>query len=267
MSGDGIERRWKLAEDIIREAGRLARAFFDNRASLSVEQKGLQDFVSRADKETEALIVSRLGRDCPQDGILGEEGGRYDDKGHGDAGHSVWVIDPIDGTANFLRGLPFWCISLALVHEGRLELGLIYDPVRDELFSGRRGHGAFLNGQPIRVSGVNEVARACIGLGYGHRMRQQPHVEAIDGLLRQGCEYRRFGSGALGIAYVAAGRLDGFFETHLNSWDALGGLLLVAEAGGELNDFLANDGLMRGNAVLATTPGLYGFVAGIVGFE
>ncbi len=266
MSGDGIERRWHLAEDIIRDAGKLARAYFDNRAALTIEQKGLQDFVSRADKETEALIVSRLGIECPQDNILGEEGGLYEAKGR-DGGHATWVIDPIDGTANFLRGLPFWCVSLALVVDGRLELGLVYDAVRDELFSGRRGKGAFVNGQRMQVSAITDPNRACIGLGYGHRMSQTPHVEAIDGLLRRGCEYRRLGSGALGITYVAAGRLEGFHETHLNSWDALGGLLLVAEAGGEMNDFLKNDGLNQGNAVLAATPALYPFVAEVIGFE
>lgn len=265
MGGDGIERRFRLATDIIREAGKLARAYFDNRQNLTIESKGAQDFVSRADKETEALIVSRLGLECPQDGILGEEGGRYDSKGHGDAGHSVWVIDPIDGTANFLHGIPFWCISLAFVHEGRLELGLIYDPVHDELFAGRRGHGARRNGQPMRVSGVSDFQRGTVGLGYGMKLSREAHVGVVDALLLKGCEYRRLGSGALGLAYVADGRLDGFYESRLNSWDVLGGLLLVSEAGGRQNDFLANDGLNRGNPVLAATPAFYDPLARLVG--
>jgi len=274
--GDGIERRFRLAEEIIREAGKLARAYFENRHSLTIESKGAQDFVSRADKETEALIVSRLSLDCPQDGILGEEGGRYDSKGHGDAGHSVWVIDPIDGTANFLRGIPFWCISLALVHEGRLELGLIYDPVHDELFAGRRGHGARRIGpdaknggqpmpQPMQVTGASDFRQGNIGLGYGMKLSREQHVGSIDALLLKGCEYRRLGSGALGLAYVADGRLDGFYESRLNAWDVLGGLLLVSEAGGRQNDFLANDGLNRGNPVLAATPAFYDPLARLFG--
>lgn len=257
MSGDGIERRWRLAQEIAREAGKLAQAYFDNRAALNIEEKGRQDFVSRADKETEALIVSRLGLECPQDGILGEEGGRYGSLGHGDGGHGTWVIDPIDGTANFLHGIPLWAISIGFIHEGRLEIGLVYCPPLDEMFEARRGHGARLNSVPIHCTKGRRLNQSAIGLGYGFSKPLEGHLGAIETLIRNGADYRRLGSAALGLAYVAAGRLQGFYEARLNAWDVLGGLVLVEAAGGRVNDFLGNDGLHRGNRVLAAEADLY----------
>jgi len=249
MSGDGIERRWRLAQEIAREAGKLAQAYFDNRAALTVEEKGQQDFVSRADKETEALIVSRLGLECPQDGILGEEGGRYGSLGHGDGGHGTWVIDPIDGTANFLHGIPLWAISIGFIHEGRLEIGLVYCPPLDEMFEARRGHGARLNGLPIHCTQGLRLNQSAIGLGYGFSKPLEGHLAAIEGLIRAGVDYRRLGSAALG------------------PWDVLGGLVLVEAAGGRVNDFLANDGLHRGNRVLAAEADLYDGLAGLLNLQ
>lgn len=262
MSGDGIERRWRLAEDIVREAGHLARAFFDNRATLVVEEKGPQDFVSRADQETEALIVSRLALECPADGVLGEEGGL-----RGDGSHALWVLDPIDGTDNFLRGLPLWGVSLALVVEGRLELGLIYNPVTDEMFSGRRGFGAFCNGRRCRVSATADLRRACIGLGFSHAQGVDPYAAAVSSLLATGSEYRRLGSAAISLAYVADGRIEGFYNKRTKSWDVLGGLLLVQEAGGRSNDFLKNDGLHRAGPIFATAPQVWAPVAAALGLD
>jgi myo-inositol-1(or 4)-monophosphatase len=166
------------------------------------------------------------------------------------------VIDPIDGTHNFLTGIPFWCVSLALVTGGEAKLGLIYDPTADELFSAAAGAGAFLNGAPMRVSGETDLGRARLCVGFSYRRPVSDHVRAIEACLTAGCEYLRLGSGALALAYVAAGRFDGYWERHMNSWDAAAGIALVREAGGWTNDFPAGEGLERGNEILAATPGL-----------
>ncbi|HLT76987.1 MAG TPA: inositol monophosphatase family protein [Ferrovibrio sp.] len=247
-----IEQRLNHAEQVIREAGKLARGFFDNRNDLVIKLKGVQDFVSQADAETEDLIASRLLASFPHDGILGEERGR-----RGGETDAVWVIDPIDGTANFVRGLPYWCVAIALVCSGRIELGLIFDPVSNKLYSARRGHGAFCNGQPIAVSGATRLEQACIGLGLGHGEAGEPHAALIERLLRAHCQYRRLGSGLMLMALTAEGAMDGFYEARMKPWDALAGLLLVREAGGMTNDYLGFDGEVRAEPVLAITPGLW----------
>jgi myo-inositol-1(or 4)-monophosphatase len=207
--------------------------------------------VSIADRSCEDLIVAGLSALFPHDSFLGEEGGTRNP-----GGEAVWVIDPIDGTHNFLTGVPFWCVSLALVVDGEGVLGLIYHPAEDELFSARSGAGAFLNGAPMSVSKETELARARLCIGFSYRRPVSNHVRAIETLLSSHCEYLRLGSGALGLAYTAAGRFDGYWEHHTNAWDAAAGIVLVREAGGWTNDFLAGGGLATGNEILATTPDL-----------
>jgi myo-inositol-1(or 4)-monophosphatase len=246
-----LEARRRAAEAAIREAGEVAAGFYGRRASLRIDRKGAQDLVSEADRACEDLIVAALSRDFPDDGFLGEEGGH-----RGGSGDTVWVIDPIDGTHNFLTGVPFWCVSLALVVGREPVLGLIFDPSADELFSATSGGGALVNGTTMRVSGETELTRARLCVGFSFRRPVADHVRAIDACLSAGCEYLRLGSGALALAYVAAGRFDGYWETHMNSWDAAAGLVLVREAGGWTNDFLAGNGLEDGNEILASTPAL-----------
>jgi myo-inositol-1(or 4)-monophosphatase len=247
-----LDRRLLAAEEAVREAGRLAARHFARRERLAVDRKGAQDMVTEADRACEDLIVERLARRFPADGFLGEERGASNP----DAA-SVWVIDPIDGTHNFLTGIPFWCVSVGLVVAGELALGIVHDPLADELYTATRGGGAFLNGQPIRVSGETDLTRARVCVGFSYRRPVAEHVRAVEALLSAGCEYLRLGSGALGLAYTAAGRFDAYWERHINSWDAAAGLVLVREAQGSTNDFLANDGLTRGGEVLAATPALY----------
>jgi myo-inositol-1(or 4)-monophosphatase len=245
-----LDNRLRAAEAVVREAGRLAADHFARRELLSIDRKGAQDLVSEADRECEDLIVAGLSRLFPEDGFLGEErGSRNPDAS------AVWVIDPIDGTHNFLTGVPFWCVSVGLVVDGELTLGIIYDPTAAELFSARKGGGAFLNGRPIKVSGEIDPTRARICIGFSYRRPVAEHVRAVDALLSAGCEYLRLGSGALGLAYTAAGRFDGYWERHMNSWDAVAGLLLVREAGGWTNDFAAAH-LTEGCEILAATPAL-----------
>ncbi len=246
-----LDRRLDVAKSVILEAGGMAVGYFDRRDSLAISRKGVQDLVSEADRRCEELIVSRLAAAFPEDGFLGEEGGARNPT----AG-AIWVIDPIDGTHNFLTGIPFWCLSVGLVMNGEVVLGVIYHPAADELFSARRGGGAFVNDTRIHVSGETELTRARVGVGFSYRRAVADHVRALEALLSAGCEYLRLGSGALGLAYTAAGRFDGYWERHINSWDVAAGLALVREAGGWANDFFAGNGLVKGNEMLAATPAL-----------
>lgn len=250
MPKRGLEKRFLAACAVAREAGDLARRHFETRNLRNgYKLKGPQDYWTAADGEIERLVIKRLGEAFPTDTFFGEEGG-------GRFSPEVWVIDPIDGTVNFARGIAHFCISIAFVREGELAIGVIYDPIKGEMFAARRGAGAFCNGQPMRVSTIGDLRHATIEIGWSTRRSMKDYVRLVDQVTAAGAGHHRAGSGALGLAYVADGRTDGYCELHINSWDALAGILLVEEAGGWVNDFLANDGLVQGNPVLATTPAL-----------
>lgn len=259
-----LERRLREAERIAREAGALALGYFRDREALTVERKGHQDWVSAADREVEALIRRRFAALCAGDAVLGEEAG-LDGAAAGEmaAEGGLWVVDPIDGTAGFLGGLPSWCVSLAYVEAGALQLGVVYDPNADELFAARRGGGARLNGRPLRASQARSLTEGSVGVGLSSRTSSEPPLRFIAGLLAEGGLYFRNGSGALMLAYVAAGRLLGYYEAHINAWDCLGALAVLGEAGAWTNDFLAGDGLWRGNTVLAAAPGVRDALVGL----
>lgn len=249
-SHQDLDIRQLAACAIAREAGGLARSHFRSRPkALHLDFKGDQDYVSAVDAEVETLIRTRLMDAFPKDAFFGEEGG-------GEFGPDVWVVDPIDGTANFMRGIPLFCISIAFVREGRSHIGVIYDPVHDELYVARRAHGAMLDGQPLRVSGLSDIRQATIEAGWSSRLPVAPYTELVQTLKGLGAGVRRGGSGALALAYVADGRVDAYCELHMNSWDALAGLLLVEEAGGWTNHFLGDKGLTQGNPILACTPAI-----------
>ncbi|MBI3452646.1 MAG: inositol monophosphatase [Rhodospirillales bacterium] len=261
MTKHDLEQRYLAACAIAYEAGDLARRRFEDRASIGLKFKGPQDYLTAADGEVERLIIRRIGEAFPDDACYGEEGG-------GTFGSRVWVIDPIDGTANFARGVPHFCISIAFVDEGKPAVGAIYSPATAEMFAARRGGGATCNGRPMQVSTTPDLKQATIELGWSTRRPMQNYLDMMARVAAAGASFRRAGSGALGIAYVADGRADGYCELHINSWDALAGLLMVEEAGGWINDFLAHDGLAQGNPVVATTPILKDAVraaAGILG--
>jgi myo-inositol-1(or 4)-monophosphatase len=253
-----ISERAEAGMAATRCAGALAADFFRHRGTLAIENKGTQDFVSEADRASEALIVGELGKAFPQDAFLGEEGGARG------SGKALWIIDPIDGTSNFLAGIRLWCVSVGLVVAGRPLLGFVYDPMADEMFSAVRGAGAQLNGTPIRVSGKTDIARSRICVGFSYRRAVAPHVRGVEALLDAKCEYARLGSGALGMVYTAAGRYDGYWEQHINAWDVAAALAIVAEAGGRTNDFFAGDALHKGNEIIAATPGIYDALTGLV---
>lgn len=252
-----LQDRYAFVQGLAREAGNLAYDYYERRADLAVESKGLQDVVSVADKKVEELIRSALEERFPEDGFLGEESGP---SGEAVAGQAVWVVDPIDGTACFLSGMPTWCVSIAMVLNGEIEIGVIYDPNVHELYAARRGQGTFLNGRRQPVPSAQSVRDGLFGTGFSQRARPEDLVPFIDGLLREGGMFMRNGSGALMLAYVAVGRLVGYYEPHINSWDSLAGLLLVREAGGWTCDFLADDGLTRGNVCAAAAPAVAGAV-------
>jgi myo-inositol-1(or 4)-monophosphatase len=251
--------RFLAACAIAREAGALARKRFRARPrELSIIFKGDQDYLSAVDAEVEQLIRGRLARQFPADSFFGEEGG-------GSFAGNVWVVDPIDGTANFVRGIPQFCISIAFVHDGRPSVGVIYDPMMDELFAAERGSGGALDGEAMRVSGVADIRQSSVEAGWSTRLPLERYVAVVGDLMAEGAGVRRGGSGALALAYVAAGRLDGYCELHMNSWDALAGLLLVEEAGGWTNDFLSDSGLTEGSPILACTPELKDVLVRVTG--
>ncbi len=254
----GLEARFDAAVAVAREAGALARRHYENRDDLIREVKGVQDLVSVADREVEDLILGRLKDGFPGDSFLGEESG-------GVAAARAWVIDPIDGTINFLRGVPYWSVSIAYVVDGEIEIGVVFDPVADEMYAARRGHGASRNAEGIEVSGCTDITSAVVSVGFSYRRAVERHVDVTKRILDAHCEYRRMGSAALALAHVADGRFDGFWEEHCNSWDVLAGILLVAEAGGWVNDFLAGDGMSRGNVIQACTPGILEPLAALTG--
>ena len=257
-----MDMRLLAAEAIARAAGAVARRRFLDR-SFTIGFKGPQDFLTEVDGETEAFIAERLLQAFPSDGFIGEES-----KARPPAeGGATWVVDPIDGTANFARGVPHFCVSIACVAGAKAELGVIYDPMRDELFAGRRGGGARLNGALIRASSVTSLATSSIEVGWNLRAGPDQYVELLRRVASTGASPSRTGSGALAIAYVAAGRLDGFVEHHIHAWDCLAGIVLVSEAGGYVSDFLKGDGLANGNPLVACAIGVKDALIAAAAFE
>jgi myo-inositol-1(or 4)-monophosphatase len=251
VDASSLQSRFLAACAVGREAGQLAKRRFLDRTSFTIGFKGPQDFITEVDGEVERLIQSRLIEVFPGDGFIGEEGG-----GLASASGAIWVVDPIDGTANFARGTPFYCVSIACLVDRAVEVGIIYDPMLDELFCARRGSGAWLNGVPLRAAATSELGRATIEIGWNMRAGPDRFLSLAQRVIATGAGTIRAGSGALGLAYVAAGRRDGYVENHINSWDCLAGNLLVMEAGGYVSDFLAGEGLRKGNPLIACAPGV-----------
>jgi len=249
-ASDSISVRAHFCRELALSAGAIARRAFAEREGQPVDLKGPQDFLTETDAAVERHIRARLSEAFPEDGFLGEETG-------GNAGGAgVWVVDPIDGTANFARSIPHFCISIAYVAEGAVELGAIYNPALDELYFAQRGQGATRNGKPIRVADTRRYDAACVELGWSTRVPNETYLQVLSDILVQGANVRRAASGALGLAYVADGRSDAYAELHMHPWDCLAGLLLVREAGGVTAPFLELDGLAKGGAVLASAPAI-----------
>jgi myo-inositol-1(or 4)-monophosphatase len=253
MDSPARQERFDFASGLIREAGARALEYFQRVKTLSVKIKGPQDMASEADLSTERLIRDRLLSRFPEDAFLGEETGRTEFT----SGQGIWVVDPIDGTQPFVSGLTAWCVSIAFVVDGTLEMGFVSSPARGELFTGLRSAGATLNGQTIQASKATSLTDGIVGVGYSPRVKPDEFLPLFSKLLRRGAMFYREGSGALTLCYVGSGRLIGYVEPHINSWDCLGALAVIQAAGGTINDFLAGDGLWKGNRVIAGSAALY----------
>lgn len=254
-------QEYSLIAPIIKAAGKLAQTFRDE--GLNIESKGRQDFVSQADVEVERFLKEKLTALFPHDGFLGEEGGLQspinDEKAeNGKTG--IWVIDPIDGTTNYINGMDYWCISVAYVVADSIELGFIYAPDRDEFFFAKRGYGAYCNNTKLVIK-EPELGHAIIGIGRSNRRPIQEYLSILSQLDAKDVEHRRFGAGALMLAHVALGLVHGYYEAHMHSWDALAGALLIEEANGKVNNFLANNGLIEGNLVWMAAPQLWTLIS------
>ena len=254
------------AASIAREAGARLREFFAE--GVATEYKGDVDVVTVADRTVEKLIRTRLGEIWPDHGIYGEEGTRerLDQEYR-------WYVDPLDGTTNFAHGVPQFCVSMGLERrglslseseDGTLEAGLIYDPMRDEIYFAERGRGAYLDGRPIHVSRAPELAESLVATGFPSRKRHDnPNIHFYHEFTLRSHGVRRAGSAALDLAYVAAGRYEAFWEFNLNPWDTAAGILLVEEAGGKVTDFSGNHYELNSREVLGSNGLIHDELVGL----
>ncbi|HEX2527296.1 MAG TPA: inositol monophosphatase [Geminicoccus sp.] len=254
------ERRLQAGIEAVRKGGAHALGLFNRRDELVIEKKGRQDLVSRADRETETIIRDVISAQFPEDGFLGEE---YGSTGGTDR---LWIIDPIDGTSNYLQGIPYWGILLAYVENGRPLLSFTYDACRDELWTAEAGKGAKRNEKPIHCAGTDKADEAIMALSFNFKTDPEVYTTMLAAAIRKGIDHRRIGSTALKLAYVADGRFDASVSMLTNAWDVVPGLLLVKEAGGCITDFTAGGHpLTKPAPAAACAPGIRGVIEEITG--
>lgn len=253
LSSAVIELSKTVGEFIRRESRIFDRAH--------IEYKGLNDMVSYVDKTAEDMLVKGLSILLPEAGFITEE-----KTIHKEGEFYNWIIDPLDGTTNFIHGIPTFSISIALQHEEELILGVVYEINRDECFSAWKGGGAFLNGGSIQVTNAPRLANTLLATGFPYYdfEKQEPYMEVFKELMRSCHGLRRIGSAAVDLAYVAAGRFDGYFEYNLNSWDVAAGMVLVREAGGEVCDFSGGDQTIQNRELVATNKQITGEILEII---
>ncbi|MGH8104045.1 MAG: inositol monophosphatase family protein [bacterium] len=245
-----------------RTAGRVLLEHFGHLDQSSISRKGPRDFVSVADHASEQVIISHLSARFPGHGFLAEESGGADANSE-----FQWIIDPLDGTSNFIHAFPMFTVSIALRHHDDFLVGLIYDPVRDEMFSAMKGGGATLNGRPVHVTSTASLHEALLSTGFPFRAREflDPYLRVYRSLfLKAGI--RRTGSAAMDLAYVAAGRFDGYWDLMLMPWDYAAGALIVREAGGAVSNFIGAPDLISG-CIIACAPGIHAELLGIIRAE
>ncbi len=254
MHSEAISRRFEAARGIVEDAASLAMRMRPPPGAAAATLKGAQDWVTEADSAVETLIAERLACLFPDDGLLGEEGG---DRARTGAPSSLrWVVDPIDGTANYARGRPRWCVSLGLLADGEPVCGLLDAPALSERFAARAGGGATLNGAPLRAADTGRMASSMIEVGWGPKVAVGDYNAMIERMVARGAAPRTGGCGALALADVACGRLDGYVEIWINLWDVAGALPILAEAGAVVSPFLRDGGMHRAAPILAAAPGI-----------
>jgi myo-inositol-1(or 4)-monophosphatase len=240
----------------VRKAARAILRDFGELENLQVMRKGLADFVTKADLKAEKVLREELVRTRPHYGFVMEEGGVIEgpDKSH------RWFIDPLDGTINFMHGVPHFAVSVGLEREGHLVAGVVYNPVTDDMFTAEKGQGAWHNERRLRVSGRRELADALVATGIPHRGRpgHEGFLGEVNAVMREVSGVRRFGSAALDLAWVAAGRYDAFWERSLSSWDVAAGIVLVREAGGVVSDLSSGQDMLANGHILASNGNLHG---------
>lgn len=262
ISSTAIEARYHFAREAAKQAAELGHNLYLRRNELITEHKGndMQDVVSIADREVENYLKDAIRERFPEDGFLGEESGL--EQG---SNAVLWIVDPIDGTACFLNGLHNWCTSVGVLIDGEPTIGVISDPNHRETFHACKGIGAFVDNTPILASQASNVREGVLGVGTSHRVQTSDFVPFLSSLLEAGGMFVRTGSGALMMAHAAAGRLIGYYEPHINSWDCLAGIVLMREAGGHSNHFFAGEGLLEGNPILVAPEGLYSQLVEMIG--
>ena len=242
-----------IAVRAARSAGNIIVRNLDRIETLTVQTKDRNDFVSEVDRQAEQEIIAVLRKAYPDHGVLAEESGRREGNDY------QWIIDPLDGTTNYLHGFPQFAVSIALQHKGRMEQGVVYDPLRQELFTASRGAGAMLNERRIRVTSRRSLDGALLGTGFPFKSQQHldAYLDMFRSLFPRTAGIRRPGSAALDLAYVAAGRLDGFWEIGLNIWDMAAGVLLIQEAGGLSSDFVGGHDYLENGNLVAGNPKVF----------
>lgn len=251
-ANENLSSRFQLAQQLASEGGKLALDYFNNRHTLTIETKrDAQDVVSIADRNVEIFLRDAVAKAFPEDGFLGEEFGHTE----GTSGFT-WVVDPIDGTSPFVNGMPNWCVSIGVIFDEAPVIGVIHAPVHRETYCAAKGMGATLNGETIRVDPSRTVQNAVTGIGSNAYVTPEEVGRLMSEVHRRGGNLFRNGSGALMLAYVAAGRLVGYFEPYMHAWDCAAGFCLAQEAGAYTYPFpMNNEVLKKGNRVFAAAPG------------
>ena len=251
--------RFETAVSLATEAGALALKMRPPAGSSAAILKGAQDWLTEADGAVEHLLSERLAQAYPADGFQGEEGGRAR------TGSLRWVVDPIDGTANFMRGGRRFCISLGCFEDDTPLIGVIVAPALGETFAAHMGNGATLNGAPIHAAGTTDLARATVELGWSLRRPRADFIALTDRVIAAGAMPRLCGSGALGLTDVAVGRTDAYVELHINLWDVAAALVILSEAGATVSPFMTGNGPTTGNPILACAPGIAAQLSNAIG--
>ncbi|HQP25190.1 MAG TPA: inositol monophosphatase family protein [Smithellaceae bacterium] len=236
-----------FAVDLARKSGALLKEKFSQKHQI--HYKGEINLVTEADQMSEALIIEAINRNFPEHGILSEESPAI-----AGAGKMRWIVDPLDGTTNYAHGFPVFCVSIALENDGKVVMGVIYDPMREELFSAVRGKGAYLNGKKLSVSSIRDISRSLLATGFPYDIREsrENNLDYFNRMAVNVQAIRRAGAAALDLAYLAAGRFDGFWELKLKPWDTAAGCLMVEEAGGRISDIKGDRWHLQSANILAS---------------